>query len=68
MNALTYWDYLGIAIFTIWLWYGAKIVWVIVGVTLDSYLKKKRFTPRPILHKRKGRVFKEICEKSGKEY
>lgn len=48
MNALTYGDYLGIAIFTIGLWYGAKIVWVIVGVTLDSYLKKKRFTPRPM--------------------
>ncbi|BDB64827.1 hypothetical protein T36_1284 [Helicobacter cinaedi] len=48
MNVLTYWDYLGIALFTIGLYYGAKIVWVIVGVTLDSYLKKKRFTPRPM--------------------
>lgn len=48
MSALTYWDYLWIALFVIGLWYGAKIVWVIVGVTLDSYLKKKRFTPRPM--------------------
>lgn len=48
MNALTYWDYLWIALFVIGLWYGAKIVWVLVGAMIDSYLKKKRFTPRPM--------------------
>lgn len=46
MSALTYGDYLWIALFVIGLWYGAKIVLVIVRVTLDSYLKKKRFAPR----------------------
>lgn len=49
MNALiTYWDYLWIALFTICIYNGAKIVWVIVEVAIDSYLRKKRFTPRPI--------------------
>lgn len=48
MNALTYGDYLWIALFVICLWYGAKIVWVIVGAMIDSYLRKKRFTPRPM--------------------
>lgn len=48
MGALTYGDYLWIALFVIGLWYGAKIVWVLVGAMIDSYLKKKRFTPRPM--------------------
>lgn len=48
MGALTYGDYLWIAFFVIGLWYGAKIVWVLVGAMIDSYLKKKRFTPRPM--------------------
>lgn len=48
MNALTYRDYLGIALFTIGLWYGAKIVWVIVSAIRDDYLKKKKFSIRPI--------------------
>lgn len=48
MNALTFWDYLWIGLFTICLYNGAKIVWVIVGAMIDSYLRKKRFTPRPM--------------------
>ena len=48
MNALTYGDYLGIALFTIGLWYGAKIVWELVGEMIDSYLRKKRYAPSPM--------------------
>lgn len=48
MSALTYLDYLWIALFVIGLWYGDKIVWVLVCAMIDSYLKKKRFTPRPM--------------------
>ena len=47
MNALitSYLDYLWIALFTICI---AKIVWVIVGAILDDYLRKKKFSIRPI--------------------
>lgn len=49
MNALiTYWDYLWIALFTICIYNGAKIVWVIVSAIRDDYLKKKKFSIRPI--------------------
>lgn len=48
MNALTYGDYLGIALFTIGLWYGAKIVWELVSEMIDSYLRKKRYAPSPM--------------------
>lgn len=48
MNALTYGDYLGIAIFTIGLWYGVKIVWELVGEMIDNYLRKKRYAPSPM--------------------
>lgn len=49
MNALiTYWDYLWIALFTIGIYNGAKIVWVVIESMIDEYLRKKRYTPRPI--------------------
>ena len=48
MNALTYGDYLGIALFTIGLWYGAKIIWVIIELIIDEYLRKKRYAPSPM--------------------
>ena len=49
MNALiTYWDYLWIALFTICIYNGVKIVWVIIESIIDEYLRKKRYTPIPI--------------------
>lgn len=47
MNALTYRDYLGIALFTIVLYIGAKIVWLIIESKIDN-LRKKRHAQRPI--------------------
>lgn len=41
MNTLTYYDYFGIAIFTIGLYYGIKIVGVIVALIIGIYLKSK---------------------------
>ena len=48
MNALTYLDYFWIALFTIGLYNGAKIVWVIIESKIDNYLRKQRYAPRPI--------------------
>lgn len=49
MNALiSYSDYLWIALFTIGLYNGAKIVWLIIESKIDNYLRKKRYAPRPI--------------------
>ena len=43
-----YSDYLWIALFTIGLYNGAKIVWLIIESKIDNYLRKKRYAPRPI--------------------
>ena len=49
MNALiTYYDYFWIALFTIGLYNGAKIVWLIIESKIDNYLRKKRYAPRLI--------------------
>lgn len=41
MNALNYGDYFWIAIFTIGIYYGIKIVWIIVALIIGIYLKSK---------------------------
>lgn len=44
MNALTYGDYFWIAIFTIGLYYGIKIVWIIIAFIIGITLKGKKDT------------------------
>ena len=48
MNALTYGDYLGIALFTIGLYFMGQIVYEILAVIIRVYLNRKKAPPIPI--------------------
>lgn len=48
MSALTYGDYLGIALFTIGLYFMGQIVYEILAVIIRVYLNRKKAPPRPI--------------------
>lgn len=47
MSALTYGDYLGIALFTIGLYFMGQIVYEILAVIIRVYLNRKKDPPRP---------------------
>lgn len=47
MNALTYGDYLGIALFTIGLYFMGQIVYEILAVIIRVYLNRKKAPPIP---------------------